>query len=177
MARKEDADVDPRFDPVFQRGYDPAQHGRSAHRAASASHAATASTPSREMRPLTPAPRYRAPDPDERDVAEARRPAVVTGDADVVVEASAVDDEPAPPRANPFRVLLLVASIAAVGGAALLLWHRLEEDPYGGGYGSDVASTFAYQFTDALMVPLLTGGLIGFCLWLAIGALRKRDDG
>jgi hypothetical protein len=34
---------------------------------------------------------------------------------------------------------------------------------------------FVQQFTDSLLVPLLTGGLLGLCLWLALGALRRRD--
>jgi hypothetical protein len=73
--------------------------------------------------------------------------------------------------------VLLGVSLAAIAGAAILLWKRIEQDPYGGygGYGGDTAQVFVQQFTDSLLVPLLTGGLLGLCLWLALGALRRRD--
>lgn len=84
-----------------------------------------------------------------------------------------------PPRRNPYRLILLLASLAAIGGSALLLWRRIATDPYlgYGGYGGDVAAVFSAQFVDSLMAPLLTGGLIGLGLWLALGAVRRRDGG
>ena len=83
------------------------------------------------------------------------------------------------PRRNPYRVILLLVSLAAIAGAAALLWKRIAEDPYGGfgGYGGDTGQVFLQQFIDSLMVPLLTGGLLGLCLWFALGALRRPDDG
>ena len=73
-------------------------------------------------------------------------------------------------------MILLLTSIAALLGAGVLLWRRIEQDPYGGygGYGGDVGQVFVQQFTDALLAPLLTGGLLGLGLWLALGALRAR---
>lgn len=158
MARKEDADVDPRFDPVFQRGYDPAQHRTRVR--------PPVETPARESAPTRPETFAPAPDraPSGDSALDERRPAEL-------------DDEPL--RRNPFRLILLLTSVAAIGGAALLLWKRVAEDPYGGygGVGGDVAHVFFQQFVAALLGPLLTGGLLGLCLWLALGALRRRDHG
>jgi hypothetical protein len=91
---------------------------------------------------------------------------------------STAEDDLEPPRRNPYRLILLLVSVAAIAGAGVLLWKRIEQDPYGGygGYGGDTGQVFLQQFTDSLMVPLLTGGLLGLCLWLALGALRRRDD-
>jgi hypothetical protein len=185
MARKEDADVDPRFDPVFQRGYDPAQHGRSAHRQGSSSHAASSAAPAHDVRPLTPTPKYHQAEPvitDAAGIAEAARPShPATDPVGAVLNPVATedDDEYEPPRRNPYRLILLLTSLAAIGGAGLLFWKRLVADPYGGygGYGGDVAQLFFQQFVDALLTPLLTAGLLGVCLWLALGALKRRDHG
>jgi hypothetical protein len=147
MAEKRDAGVDPRFDPVFQRGYDPSQHKpRAASRAPAPPKAEPAETPI---------------EPPEVSTASTAEP---------------VPDVEPPPR-NPYRWVLLGVSLAAIAGAAILLWKRIEQDPYGGygGYGGDTAQVFVQQFTDSLLVPLLTGGLLGLCLWLALGALRRRD--
>ncbi|HEV7742216.1 MAG TPA: hypothetical protein VGO65_07335 [Pseudolysinimonas sp.] len=156
MAGKRDADVDPRFDPVFQRGYDPAKH---------------------RTRPRAVKP------------AEARREGPRAEAA--AVEAVAVDPTPAEtgtdtsptaeteyelPRRNPFRLVLLLASVAALCGATAILWNRLTSDPYY--YGSpntDVAALFADNFIQAALPALTTGGMIGLALWLALGALRRHD--
>jgi hypothetical protein len=60
-----------------------------------------------------------------------------------------------------------------------VLWKRIASDPYQGygGYGGDVGKIFLDQFADAALTPLLTGGLLGLCLWFALGALRRRDHG
>jgi hypothetical protein len=87
-------------------------------------------------------------------------------------------DDTLRPR-NPFRLALLVASILSIGGACLLIWNRIEANPYYQGFsGTDVPSLFRSQLTEAALVPLLTAGLLGLALWLAIGALghRRRID-
>jgi hypothetical protein len=152
MAANRDAGVDPRFDPVFQRGYDPSRHGSPARRAAA--------------RPVA-------------EPAEAPADTPVAATSDPPPAEAAGEDELEPRPRNPYRVILLLVSLAAIAGAGVLLWNRIEQDPYGGfgGYGGDTARVFVQQFTDSLMVPLLTGGVLGLCLWLALGALRRRDHG
>ena len=153
MAGDRDAGVDPRFDPVFQRGYDPQKH-----------------------RTRTP----KRPPPAEERAEGTRLEAEPAEPATPVTAVASPVDEPddITPRRNPFRLILLLASIAAIAGAGLLLWKRIETDPYGGygGYAGDVGRIFLDQLSDALLAPLLTGGLLGLCLWIALGALRRRDD-
>jgi hypothetical protein len=158
MAGKRDADVDPRFDPVFQRGYDPAVH-------------TARGRPARSEQPREAVPPAPAPEP-------------VSSPVEVAAPAAGAETSPTPapdyepPRYNPFRLILLVTSLAAIAGAGALLWRRIATDPYGGygGYGGDTARIFVDQLMDASLAPLLTGGLLGICLWIALGALRRRDD-
>jgi hypothetical protein len=153
MAADRDAGVDPRFDPQFQRGYDPSKHR-------------TPRVPRAERRE----PREDVPIPEVGPTVVENVPSA-SGDG--------VAEERVVPRRNPFRLILLLASLAAIAGAALLLWRRIETDPYGGygGYAGDVTRIFLDQFSDASLAPLLTGGLLGLCLWIALGALRARDRG
>jgi hypothetical protein len=144
------AEVDPRFDPVFQRGYDPEKHR----------------TRIREHRPArTETPR------------EEPRPAEVTAPEPApVVPAEEAEDEAAVARRNPFRLLLLLISLGAIAGAVALLWHRVTTDPYYfGAPASDKMALFMDELQSALLPSLTTGGLIGLTLWLALGALRRRD--
>jgi len=121
MAADRDAGVDPRFDPVFQRGYDASKNGG----------------PSRE--------------------------------------AQVTQEEDEPRGRNPFQLALLLMSIVSAGGAIWLYWRRFQEDPYGGsGYSQTPNDLFFYQIVDALMAPLLTGAIVGFCLWLVLRATRPR---
>lgn len=145
------AELDPRFDPQFQRGFDPAVH-----------------TSGKRRRPPAVEP-VETPDAHPAASADAIR--------EVSTAPATTDDELEPRPRNPYRLILLLVSLAAIAGAGVLLWRRIEQDPYGGygGYGGDTAQVFVQQFTDSLMVPLLTGGVLGVCLWLALGALRRRD--
>jgi hypothetical protein len=157
------AEVDPRFDPLFQRGYDPTRHKTKVPAPRVEERA--------EGTPLRSAASRRVETPEISGAPqESGQPEPLTSAQDVR------DDDLEPPRRNPFRLVLLLASLAFIGGAALLLWRRLAQDPYGGfgGYGGDISQVFAQQFTDALLAPLLTGGLLGLCLWLALGAVRRR---
>ncbi|MBX3195728.1 MAG: hypothetical protein R2717_01245 [Schumannella sp.] len=169
MADGRDAGVDPRFDPVFQRGYDPERHG------------------TRRGRRPEPEPRVRTDRLDERPSAgnPGDRPALAPvsptahpepgPDADA--PAPDVEDEPdIPTGPNPFRLALLLVSVAAFIGSAAMLWVRLTGDPLDQYYGSDPGRMFRQQFVDALPVPLLTAGLIGLVLWLALGVVRSRRD-
>jgi hypothetical protein len=165
MAGDRDAEVDPRFDPVFQRGYDPKVHG--GRRSHSTPRHATAPTP--VARPMAVVPAPVDPPAAEKDARRLERvePVERVDPMDYV--------EPVASHRNPFRLALLIGSVLAIGAAALIMWRQLN-DPYRyGATGTDVGAQFLQQFTDSLLVPLLTGGLIGLTLWLAIGALQRRD--
>ncbi len=161
MAENRDAEVDPRFDPVFQRGYDPNVHG---------------SRPVRDAA-VRPGEWASAAAPADPRAAERGVPEAEIADQVVPVTEGFIPEVEEQERVNPFRLALLLASVGAIGGAALMLWLKIDEavgtfpSPY------DVGELFTEQFTDALLVPLLAGGLIGLSLWLALGALpRPRRD-
>jgi hypothetical protein len=161
MPADPDAGVDPRFDPVFQRGYDPSKHG--GHRPRSAPRHATGPTPVTPIRDEPPADVAEAPvTPRAPDVAA---PAPVPpAEADLTLQAR-----------NPYRLALLIVSIVSIGAAALMIWYRVGEDVYYGGFsGTNQELLFRSQLIAALPVPLLTGGVLGVTLWLAIGAMAHR---
>ncbi|CAN5372985.1 hypothetical protein BH09ACT4_BH09ACT4_10450 [soil metagenome] len=166
MASKRDSDVDPRFDPVFQRGYDPAVH--------------PAPRPRPRPQPLgeerREAPRLET---EPSNPVDAKPPDVIsTGSITDISTGSITDIEPdlEPLPRNPFRLALLLASLAALAAAGGLLWNRVTSVPYYyGSPSSDTWSTFLDGVEVALLPALTTGGLIGLTLWLALGALRKRD--
>ena len=162
MAGPRDAEVDPRFDPLFQRGYDPGKHRTRVRPAARVEERA-------ERTRLEPA--------------EPRRVDVANGpeqeSAGAVPDANPQDEresEYEPPRRNPFRLVLLAGSVAAIVGAGLLLWNRISSDPYYyGAPNSDLVAVFADNFVQAVLPALTTGGFIGLILWLGLGALRRHD--
>ena len=165
MAENRDAGVDPRFDPVFQRGYDPNLHG--GRRARTTARHATGPIPIASPRqPLAPG----ADEPATAPAAEQPAPhltepaAVASSEPDVALSAR-----------NPFRLALLIVSIVAIAAAAWLIWNRVGAEMFYGGYsGTDQKELFLSQLRAALPVPLLTGGLLGVILWLGIGALAHR---
>ncbi len=163
MAADRDAGVDPRFDPQFQRGYDPSKHGTRQVRD---------TAPATGVRPGAWAAAATEPEAAGREVPEAEIAERVVPETDGFPPE--VDEQE---RVNPFRLALLLASIGAIGGAALMLWRKIDEAVGTFPSAYDVGELFAEQFTDALRVPLLAGGLIGLSLWLALGALPgpRRD--
>ncbi|HEX7833977.1 MAG TPA: hypothetical protein VF479_00750 [Pseudolysinimonas sp.] len=168
MAGDRDAEVDPRFDPVFQRGYDPALHG--GRRARTTARHATGPIPIASPRqPLAPV----AAEP-----AEPTAPAETTASPDVAEHAApGADADVTRSTRNPFRLALLIVSIVAIAAAAWMIWNRVGEDVYYGGFsGTNQGLLFRSQLFAALPVPLLTGGILGVILWLAIGAMAHRRD-
>jgi hypothetical protein len=143
------AEVDPRFDPVFQRGYDPQKHG----------------APKRRARP----PRVE----DER----VETPATAPRDERTPPAAAPVEqpeaDEEAPRGRNPFRIALLLTSLGSIALSAYLLYLQLTRDPLQQYYGNNTGRVFWGQFVDSLMIPLLTAGFLGLILWLALGAVAR----
>lgn len=165
MAGDRDAEVDPRFDPVFQRGYDPKLHDRR--------HPRSVSRPDAEPVPIAshrqPEEGLVATPPDPSAAAKPARPAA--------------SDSPPDPEAdltlgarNPWRLALLIASVIAIAIATWLIGTRIGEDAFYGGFsGTNQALLFRSQLVAALPVPLLTAGLLGIILWLAIGAMAHRS--
>jgi hypothetical protein len=150
------ASVDPRFDPQFQRGYDPEVHG----------------TPRVEERSRVEerreAPRLDTPGVEERHEA----PGLETPRE----QPAPLDPPEEPTRRIPYRLVLLLASVGSVLAAAVLLWQRITADPLDAYYGSNPGILFRQQLIDSLLIPLLIAGLTGVILWLALGALQRRDD-
>lgn len=155
-------DVDPRFDPQFQRGYDPSRHAPRTPRRAAAEPVVQPVEPPAEPQERHDEPAERHDEPQEPPVSAAGPIAEV--------------DDAEPARTIPFRLILLIASIAAIAGSAILLWARITEDPLNQYYGSNQGILFRDQFMDSLMAPLLIAGSTGLVLWLALGALRGHDD-
>jgi hypothetical protein len=175
MSENRDTGVDPRFDPVFQRGYDPKVHG--GRRVRTTARHATGPTPIVSTRqPLAP-------------VADAAAEPAPAGEPIPEVGPTADVPPPAEPRGepaidlslqtrNPFRLALLVVSIVSIAVAALLIWNRVGEDMYYGGFsGTNQGLLFRSQLFASLPVPMLTGGLLGLTLWVALGAMAHRSRG
>jgi hypothetical protein len=155
------AEVDPRFDPVFQRGYDPAKHGGRSRRDESGAEPRDEPGAEKRYEPrAAPAPHPDAPQTDEG--------AALAPD-DVTL------DDPPRPRIR-YRLVLLVASVMSLLGAAGLIWQRITADPLEVYYGSNPGIMFRMQLVDALITPLMVAGLTGVILWLALGATRGRHD-
>ncbi|CAN5167253.1 hypothetical protein BH11ACT3_BH11ACT3_01150 [soil metagenome] len=153
-----DKTVDPRFDPRFQRGY-----------------VGPASPPSRSASRqqsivVTPAqPRsVEIPYPTPAQSADPRvnRVAVPSPDA------GAAEHEP--PRRNPFRLALLLSSLAAIvaGVAAFASWLANSSRGYNFGPNSDPLDYVWWTFTNLAPAPLLLAGLLGVIVWVVLGAVQ-----
>lgn len=162
MPENPDAEVDPRFDPVFQRGYDPSVHG--GRRPRSVSRHATEPVPIASIRPSEAEP------PE----AQAEAPAhALAADRDTGTD---ITDDLVLHARNPWRLALLITSVVAIAISAWLIWTRIGEDAFYGGFsGTNQALLFRSQLVAALPVPLLTAGILGVILWLAIGAMAYRS--
>ena len=158
--------VDPRFDPRFQRGYDPA----------------TAPPPPPSYpRPIDETP---VPVPPARPVPPAE---IVTGsarasfdaDADGAQDAAAEDFgeefEPAPGR-NPFRLALLLVSIGFLALAVgLLSWQFANQSQFIYGSAVETAAGWMVQQLAQVAPPAATiAGFVGLAAWLGLGALDAQ---
>jgi hypothetical protein len=152
----EERPVDPRFDPRFQRGYDPA----------------TAPAPSSVPRPPDDEPIRVAPVDPALPVGQPRveaRPEPERLDLD-----DESDDELAEPAArNPFRLALLIVSIALLAIAAAMLWWTANNQSaylYGSAFET-AASWMVQQLMQVVPPAALVAGLLGLGAWLGLGAL------
>lgn len=74
---------------------------------------------------------------------------------------------------NPFRLGLLAASVAMIGLGVRVQWLVVSEDPYRNYYSRDAVLMFRGMSADVARMPLLTAGLLGVLLWLALSAVRE----
>lgn len=141
-------EVDPRFEPEFQRGYDPAVHGRS--------------RPPRRSR-IDPGPAVVPPREVEDDVEGA-----------VEADIEAEETWAAPMRRNPFLVVLPILGVLLLGTCAFVMFRwtgaygRIFDGP--GQIGDNEWMTGGSAVSPALLV----GGLLCFTLWLTILSLNTR---
>ena len=143
MADDEAPEVDPRFDPVFQRGYDPAVHAPVARRSV--------------LR--TPAP---LPEPAA---------AAVSAEAPPLLEEELED---APSHRNPWLLALLLVSIAFLVIAGTFLWAIGQRDIYSYSAQPSAAELMLQQLWYQLPPGLITAGLLGIVLRIALGAIKGR---
>lgn len=152
MADDEAPEVDPRFDPVFQRGYDPAVHAPVARRSVLRTPAAV---PAPLPEPAAAAPAVSAP------VSEA--PPVLDEEA-----------EDAPSRRNPWLLALLLVSIAFLVIAGTFLWAIGQRDIYSYSAQPSAGELMLQQLWYQLPPGLITAGLLGIVLRIALGAIKGR---
>lgn len=176
------ADVDPRFDPRFQRGYDPDVHGaprvveapvEAPPRVAPPQPAVSRvlpepSTAAAELPPVTAAsvgPPLRS-EPASR--AEPRRPAPIPEDE--------LDDARRP--RNPYRIALLALAVVQLAAAGVLVATYFQ----GTRFFTGSATQFEYMLFmlgERLIPPLIVGGSVALIGWVAVGAMaaeRRHAD-
>lgn len=163
-----DRELDPRFDPRYQRGFDPALHETPDDRRSSLSRPTAAS-------PLDAAPAVAAsasPVPRAQVlVPPPVPPAAGLGELDQ--RGTWADDDTSldAPTRNPFRLALLVASLAAIAASAALVVATYRTSYSYSSTDTSPGELFLTQFPQYAYGPLFTVGLIGLVLWVAVGAV------
>lgn len=154
----ENANVDPRFDPIFQRGY----NGGAGERPVVREQAP-------EVRPV-------AAEPAETEPDAPRAPAATAGRA--VITAEVVGGDPAPARRslvpNPFIVILWLIGVGLTAGGVWLALRFFAEQ-YSGPMNEEMM--VLQQLTWALTPAGVTVGLAiiaGLLFWHAAGWQRSR---
>jgi hypothetical protein len=150
----EERSLDPRFDPRFQRGFDPATMPVDP---------AVVRAPVEEVGPVPPASPVLPPASDG-------------------VEAAPLDDEDDEldqvPGRNPFRIALLLVSVGLlVLAAAILWWTANNQSAYL--YGSAVETAQGWMFqaiTQIVPTAAIVAGFVGLAIWLGLGALAAKAD-
>ena len=152
----DDRDFDPRFDPAFQRGYE-----------------GVVDAPAPAARPTTAAPRRAAqPEPVTAQAPAAERTMIElpapTDDRSPSPAPRAVQplaaDEDAPPRTNPFIIVLIVLSVALVGGGLYLVVKMRD-------LFADTQSSTDFDFVTLQVLIGVAPIAIGLGIATAIGVL------
>jgi hypothetical protein len=153
----EERSLDPRFDPRYQRGFDPSTMPVEPE---------TVRAPVEQVAPLPPASPV-SPRPT-------RHQERLEEDQD---EEGDEEFEQAPTR-NPFRLALLLLSIGFLAlAAAILWWTANNQSAYL--YGSAVETAQGWMFqslTASLPAAAIVAGFVGLAIWLGLGALSAQAD-
>lgn len=157
--------VDPRFDPRYQRGFDPSTMPVEPE---------TLRAPVEDAGPVPPASTVPA--------AKAHEPHGFDEPDD--------DDELEPlPTRNPFRLALLLTSIGLLAIAtAIMWWTATNRSAFLWGSARETPLTWMFQqMTQIVPAAAAVAGFVGLGAWLALGALaslgrrsvasRDGDDG
>jgi len=157
----EERSLDPRFDPRYQRGFDPATMPVDP---------ATLHEPVEEAGPMAPVSAVPAPTRDKRDEPH---PSEYDDESDVPVSTR-----------NPFQLALLLGSVGLlVLAAAILWWSANNQSAFLYGSAAETAWNWMLQALTQMVPPAATvAGFLGLGAWLALGALaalrtepRQRD--
>ena len=151
----EERSLDPRFDPRYQRGFDPSTMPVEPE---------TLRAPVEQVGPVPPASTVPPPPTRERE----RLGTDDGGDG---------DEEFVPGSSrNPFRLALLLVSIGfLVLAAAILWWTANNQSAYL--YGSAVETAQGWMFqslTTTLPPAAIVAGFVGLAIWLGLGALGAK---
>jgi hypothetical protein len=151
----EERSLDPRFDPRYQRGFDPSTMPVEPE---------TLRAPVEEAGPVPPTSPVPAPPERERE----------RFDADERVDEEL---ESAPSR-NPFRLALLLVSIGfLVLAAAILWWDANNQTIYPYGSALETAQGRMFQTLVGILPPAaIVAGFVGLAIWLGLGALDASAD-
>ncbi|WP_294181080.1 hypothetical protein [uncultured Schumannella sp.] len=170
------ADVDPRFDPRFQRGYDPERHAVPAEQAP----ARAAATPVAKPEPAEPSePEPSEPDePSRPEPSSAEAPATASPPVPPPAGAHVVADDGAAPSeattATRARTALLALAVVMTLAAVLLMVSELTAEAV---YFSSPSEweTFVILARGYAISPLLLGGIIALLGWIIVPSRRTRD--
>jgi hypothetical protein len=145
----EERSLDPRFDPRYQRGFDPATMPVEPE---------TLRAPVEEVGPVPPASPVLPPARDSARLA--------------ILDDEDEEFEPAPTR-NPFRLALLLVSIGLlVIAGALTWWVANNQNAFLSGSAAETAWNWTFQSLTQVVPPAaLVAGFVGLGAWLALGAL------
>lgn len=172
MTDTQDGGVDPRFDPRFQRGYDPEVHRTGAPRRPDPADAPVLRVTAPPITPPTARPA--APRVERRgEQPGAERPtsddALPSDDAEPGEE---TDDET---RRNPFLIALPVVSILLLALASALLVRNATPGQQGVTSSEDgVLDMVVAQLAYLAPQGLIAGAVVGLALWLALLAVSPR---
>lgn len=172
-----DPRIDPRFDPRFQRGFEGVdaveapQNSRAGESRQSASAREAARGPARE--------REHAREPVSTGEPERTVMAVPTAEQEREPNDNWIRSEEyaSPPPRNPFRLAILIASLAMLLVGGWLIWSELTAGVNAwGDYDSSQRAVLLLQ--QQLSPALLIGGVFGVISWLVLGAfaaLERRE--